>query len=147
MDNAEKNSIERACERLVVAYTHHVDHGQASRIPELFTQDGRWSAPGIEMLGREQLRSGFARREANRGRMSRHVCTNFLCEVEDAEHASGVVYLTLYRHDGAVDRRTSPLESPVLVGEYRDRFVRTREGWRMASRQLEVSFSKDGLDP
>ena len=146
MNNQERSSIEKACERLVVVYTHYVDHGQASRIPELFTEEGKWSAPGIEMLGREQLQSGFAQREANRGRMSRHVCTNFLCEVEDAEHASGVVYLTLYRHDGAADRRTSPLEAPVLVGEYRDRFVRTPEGWRMASRQLEVSFSRDGLN-
>jgi ketosteroid isomerase-like protein len=146
MDQIERFFIERACEKLVVAYTHYVDHGQASRIADLFTEDGRWTAPGVEMCGREQLRAGFARREANQGRMSRHVCTNFLCEVHDAHHASGVVYLTLYRHDGAVDRRSSPLKAPALVGAYRDRFVCTEEGWRMASRNLEVSFSREDLD-
>ena len=145
MNDAERFLIERACERLVVAYAHYVDHGQASLIADLFTEDGRWSAPGVEMLGRKQLRAGFARREANQGRMSRHVCTNFLCDVQDAQHASGVVYLTLYRHDGPEGRLSSPLEAPVLVGEYQDQFVHTGEGWRMASRSLVVSFSNAEL--
>ena len=29
---------------------------------------------------------------------------------------------------------------PVLVGEYRDGFVRTPDGWRYADREIGVSF-------
>ncbi len=42
----------------------------------------------------EQVRKGFARRQANVARMSRHVCNNLLLEVIDEDHAEGTVYLT-----------------------------------------------------
>ncbi len=142
MNDVEKLEIERACERLVTAYCHYVDHGEAARIAELFTEDGVWAGPGTKMTGRAELGAGFGQRQAQKERMSRHVCNNFLCEVEDADHATGVVYLTLYRHDGDADRKLSPLEGPELVGEYRDRFVRTPEGWRIADRRISVTFMR-----
>ena len=42
----------------------------------------------------EQVRKGFARRQANVARMLRHVCNNLLLEVIDEDHAEGTVYLT-----------------------------------------------------
>jgi hypothetical protein len=95
------------------------------------------------MQGREQLRKGFGAREANTARMSRHVCNNLLLQVIDDDHAEGTVYLTLYRHDGEEGRRVSPLEGPVLVGEYRDHFVRTEEGWRFEERRIFTSFLRE----
>jgi hypothetical protein len=92
------------------------------------------------MNGIEEIRRGFAQRQANRKRMSRHVCNNLHIDVLDADHAEGCVYLTLYRHDGEEGRAFSPLEGPKLVGEYRDSFVRTSAGWRIASREIGVSF-------
>jgi ketosteroid isomerase-like protein len=140
MDANERMLIERDCERLVTDYCHLVDHGEAERIADLFTEDGVWKSPEVTMEGREQVRKGFARRQAQAGRMSRHVCNNLRIDVIDPDHAEGVVYLTLYRHDGEADRRVSPLEGPVMVGEYRDAFVRTPEGWRIARREIGVSF-------
>ncbi len=140
MNGSDRLEIERACERLVTAYCHHVDHGEASRVAELFTEDGVWASPEATMSGRDQLEKGFAQRQANEARMSRHVCNNFLCDVVDADHATGVVYLTLYRHDGEVGRRISPLEGPAMVGEYRDTFVRTSDGWRISRREIAVDF-------
>jgi uncharacterized protein (TIGR02246 family) len=141
IDRAE---IERACERLVVDYCHLIDHGEAERVAALFTEEAVWRGPGVEMKGREEIRAGFRLRQENAGRMSRHVCNNFRLDVIDPDHAEGVVYLTLYRHDGDADRRVSPLPGPVMVGEYRDRFERTAEGWRIAHRQTIVSFSREG---
>ena len=115
---------------------------KAARIADLFADDGVWAGPGVKMDGREQILAGFTRREEQKERMSRHVCNNFLCEVQDADHASGVVYLTLYRHDGDPERKVSPLDGPELVGEYRDRFVRTAAGWRIQDRQIRVSFMR-----
>jgi ketosteroid isomerase-like protein len=144
MDATQRMLIERDCERLVTAYCHHVDHGEARRIAELFSDDGVWTAPGVRMAGRAQLEAGFGQRQDQKERMSRHVCHNFLCDVQSEDEASGVVYLTLYRHDGDPDRKVSPLEGPALVGEYRDRFVRTPEGWRIAEREIRVSFVREG---
>lgn len=143
MDHLQRLLIERECERLVTLYCHHVDHGEAAKIADLFARDGVWAGPGVRMQGQEQLRDGFGAREANAARMSRHVCNNLLIEVIDEDHAEGTVYLTLYRHDGEEGRKVSPLEGPVLVGEYCDRFVRTEEGWRFEERRTFLSFLKE----
>ena len=90
--------------------------------------------------GEEQLRKGFQARQDNKARMSRHVCNNLLIDVIDEDNATGTVYLTLYRHDGEEDRSHSPIDGPSLVGEYRDRFVRTAEGWRFCERVTVISF-------
>jgi len=140
MDAMERSLIERECARIVTLYCHYVDHGEAARIADLFTKDGVWSGPGVRMEGERQLRKGFQARQDNKARMSRHVCSNLLVDVIDEDNATGTVYLTLYRHDGEEGRGFSPIEGPALVGEYRDRFVRTADGWRFAERVIESAF-------
>lgn len=137
MNEIDRMMIERECERLVVAYTHLVDFGEAGKVAELFTEDGTWSAPGVTMKGWDQIRDGFATRE-DMPRMSKHVCTNLQIEVLDEDHAKGVVYLTLYRTD--TDEAVARINGPMLVGHYRDEFARTDDGWRFASRQTELTF-------
>ena len=140
MEELQRLLIERDCARLVTDYCHFVDHGEAARIADLFTKDGVWASPQVTMRGREELSKGFRRRQDQTARMSRHVCNNLRVDVIDADHARGTVYLTLYRHDGEVGRLVSPLDQPELVGEYRDTFVRTPEGWRIQHREIGVSF-------
>ena len=143
MDDLQRLLIGRECERLVTRYCHHVDHGEAAKVADLFSSDGVWTGPGVRIEGQEQVRKVFAAREANAARMSRHICNNLLLEVIDDSHAEGIVYLTLYRHDGEEGRKVSPLEGPALVGEYRDRFVRTTEGWRFEERRILVNFVRE----
>jgi ketosteroid isomerase-like protein len=140
MDDLERLMIERSCERLVTEYCHLVDHDEAARVADLFAEDGVWTSPENTMTGQTAIRAGFERRQRNAGRVSRHVCSNLLIEVIDPEHASGVVYLTLYRHDGEPGRGAAPSAAPSIVGEYRDSFVRTAEGWRFQRRDTVVSF-------
>lgn len=137
MNDTDRLLIERECERLVVAYTHLVDFGEAAKVADLFTEDGTWSAPGVTMRGRDQIREGFATRE-DMPRMSKHVCTNLQIDVLDDRHAEGAVYLTLYRAE--TDAGVAPLSGPTLIGHYRDSFVLTDKGWRFATRQTEVTF-------
>ena len=141
MDDLKKLMIERDCARLVAAYCHFVDHGEAARVADLFTEDGVWASPENTMTGRDAIHDGFTRRQKQAGRISRHVCCNQLIEVEDEDHAHGVVYLTLYRHDGEPGRRAAPSMVPDCVGEYRDRFFRTPEGWRFLRRDVSVNFT------
>ncbi len=147
MDLVERLLIERECERLVTLYCHYVDHGEAARIVDLFSVDGVFTAPGVVTLsGRGELEEGLGQRqERSATRTARHVCNNLLIDVLDEDNATGVVYVTVYRHDrkkaesaGAV----APIGLPLMVGEYRDRFVRTDGGWRIAHREVAASFSR-----
>jgi hypothetical protein len=74
-------------------------------------------------------------------RTSKHVCTNLRVDVHDADHASGVVYLSLYRADDVGDG-PGPLAGPSLIGHYEDTFVRTSDGWRIATRAAHVTFMR-----
>jgi hypothetical protein len=140
MDDIQRMLIERACGRLVTEYCHFVDHSEAAKIAGQFTEDGVWTAPENTMTGRAELERGFASRQRNTRRMSRHTCLNLLVDVIDENTAKGVVYLVLFRHDGEAGRATSPVGSPAMIGEYRDEFVRTDAGWRFKRRELVASF-------
>lgn len=141
MDDMQRLLIERACARLVTEYCHLVDHGEAAKIAEQFVEDGVWASARDVRTGREAIAKSFQKRQDNTGRMSRHVCSNLLINVIDENNATGVVYLTLFRHDGDPARRVSPSQLPDVVGEYRDSFVRTAQGWRFKRREVHVSFS------
>ncbi len=132
---------ERACERLITRYTHLVDFGEAPAIADLFTADGVWRTDEFAMRGRDEIRAGFERRQGVTRRLSRHVCTNMLIDV-DGDTATGLCYLVNYRHDSGTGEaeRPSPADVPKFVGEYRDRFVRTPDGWRFAERYCEMAF-------
>ncbi|MBI1338790.1 hypothetical protein GC169_01075 [bacterium] len=140
MTDLERMLIEHACEKLTMQYCHFVDHGEAARIADLFTADGVWTSRDNTMTGQDAIRRGFQKRQDNTARMSRHVCSTCVIDVIDADHAAGVVYLTLYRKDGEPGRRTSPAQAPSMVGEYRDAFRRTPEGWRISRREIAISF-------
>lgn len=143
MDAVERLIIERACERLIYSYCHHVDHGHAAKVAELFTDDGVWASPEVTREGRDKIARAFQARQDNSARMSRHVCSTPLIEVESDDRARGVTYLQLYRHDGEPGRRFSPLDGlPEFVGEYQDLFARTPDGWRFKSRTFVGAFAQ-----
>lgn len=143
MDDVQRMLIERACERLVYAYCHFVDHGEAAKIAEQFTEDGVWASPEVTRTGREAIARAFQARQDNTARMSRHVCSTPLIEVVNPDEATGVTYIQLYRHDGEPGRRVSPLDRlPELVGEYRDVFARTPAGWRFRRREFVGAFAQ-----
>ena len=49
-----------------------------------------------------------------------------------------------YRHDdpSGVPADVAPTGDPVYIGEYRDRFVRTDDGWRFQQRRTELAFAQ-----
>ena len=132
---------ERACERLIVRYTHLVDFGRAPEIADLFTDDGVWRTDDFEMRGRDEILAGFGRRQGVTRRQSRHVCTNVLIEV-DGDRATGLCYLVNYRHDSETGEaeKPAPADVPKFVGEYHDTFRRTEDGWRFVDRYCDMAF-------
>ena len=143
MDIAQRMEIERECERLIAQYCHYVDHDEAAKIADLFTIDGVWTNVNITMNGHDKIRAGFQKRQDNRRRMSRHVCTNTLIDVINENEAVGTVYMTLYFHDGEPGRELSPTDCLQKLGEYRDRFVKTEQGWRFSRREVVSNFLRN----
>ncbi len=140
LQDIELSAIERSCARLVTLYCHLIDHGTAAQAGDLFSEDAVWISREKVMNGRAEITQSFAAREANAGRMSRHVCSTSLLDVRGPTEARGVTYLTLYRDDGALDRRVSQVRGPAMVGEYRDHFVLTEVGWRIQRREVIIDF-------
>ena len=140
MNREDRYAIERECERLIAQYCHYVDHGEAARIADLFSEDGRWWNVAASWDGQQAIREGFQRRQDNAGRMSRHVCTNVLVDVISDTEATAVTYMSLYFHDGEPGRDSSPTDCLQKLGEYRDRFVKTEDGWRFARREMTANF-------
>ena len=132
---------ERACERLIINYTHLVDSGNASAIADLFTPDGTWRTDEFAMEGQDAIRSGFGRRQGVSRRQSRHVCTNIAVSV-NGDSATAVSYLINYRHDSQSGQAERPAPAGIAkyVGEYYDQFTRTEQGWRFSDRLFAVTF-------
>ena len=140
-DDLQRLLDERAIERLIAVYCHLVDFGDAPAIADLFVAEGRWTSAEVDMDGQDQIRAGFTRRQAVTRRQSRHLCTNVVVDV-DGDTATSLCYLVNYRHDSQTGVAESPAPAglPKYVGEYRDRFVRTPDGWRFSERRFELAF-------
>ncbi|MEU3986594.1 nuclear transport factor 2 family protein [Streptomyces sp. NPDC026672] len=122
-----------ALTRLLTEIAWRIDHGDASGVWELFTEDGEMCLDGKVLRGREAIRLWGAERPAMR---SLHVHTNQRFTLTGDNTAEGACVLTVYLDmpgsaDGAV---------PFAVGEETGHYVRTGDGWRFASRTTRVLF-------
>jgi hypothetical protein len=142
MDELERIVVERACERLIVEYCRRVDYGEAAGIADLFTPDGTWRGVDLFLDGQDAIREWFTQRQGLERRVSRHVCTNVGVEVVSPTEARTLCYLINYRRDRPEGDTTLPVagDIPKFVGECRDAFRRTDEGWRFSSREVTLAF-------
>jgi len=142
MDSETQANIERECEKLSVAYARHVDFGEYDKFVQLFAEDGELNVTGRPVKGREDLTRAMAARSG--ALRSRHVLTNIWTDVIDDDYAEGISYVSLYRHTGedleGDDEGPRIISGPSAIGHYADKFVRTDEGWRFASRVLHFAF-------
>jgi hypothetical protein len=142
MEYEAQRKIEDECTKLSIAYARHVDFKEYDRFVQLFAEDGELNTTGRVVKGWEKLSRFIAARPA--GLRSRHVLTNIHINVIDEDHAEGISYATIYRHTGegvdANDQSPRIISGPSSIGHYADRFVRTNEGWRFASRVLHFAF-------
>jgi hypothetical protein len=134
---------ERACERLLIEYVRRVDFGEASRLADLFVEDGVWEADALVLDGREAIRAHFLRRERVVRRVSRHFLANVAIDVDgDGSAAAGLAYFANVRHDRPEGDLALPVPAglPKYTGEYRVDFVRTADGWRFTRLHVDVTF-------
>jgi len=144
MDELDRMRVERSCERLINEYSRLVDFGEAASVADLFTEDARWEGTDLVLNGREEIRAWFEKREGVTRRVSRHVFTNVIIDVVSETEANGLSYMINYRHDRAEGDESLPvvMEVPKWMGEARDTFRLTDDGWRFSSRRVEPAFMR-----
>ena len=129
--------------RLVNEHAWRVDHGRADTVHELYIDEGELTLPSGTVRGRDALRAwGREIVEAAPWHVIRHVCGNmrFVTDGPDAAHGTTVLMVYLAPQPGAATTL------PFSVGEDHDRFVRTEQGWRIASRVWVELFARgDGI--
>jgi len=109
----------------------------------LFVENGICVMPALLMRGRDEIAAGYAKRQADGPRLSRHLVSNLVAAITDDDRASATYSLSLYAGNGV-----APLEvaSPSAICDVEDRFVLTYNGWLIERRQLTAVFVAPGSD-
>jgi hypothetical protein len=131
----ERVVIEAACQRLAAAYCQTSDANQADLYEALFTADARFVRPGSALHTAQAIADAL--RERSAATIVRHFGANSIVDIVDSSHARGAGNLIVVRHD----RGTGVTEAPVY-GDYRDEYVLTDLGWRIAVREVSLSFEQ-----
>jgi SnoaL-like domain len=139
---AECLEIERACERIVYAYSRALDLGDMSAAADFFAENGslaRPMAPGVAIQGREAIRAALMTRPKTL--LTKHLATNVMIDVVSASEARGLSYLTMISTTppAGVD---APYTSagPLYFGEFADRFVRENGEWKILERRGSIQM-------
>lgn len=142
---AERIEIERACERLVYAYSRALDLGDMSGAADFFAESGsmaRPMAPDQVIQGREVIRTSLMTRPKTL--LTKHLATNVMVDVESRDAASGLSYLTMISTTPPADAKPPFVsQGPVYFGEFKDRFVREKGVWKFLERRgsIQMKFS------
>jgi len=142
---AERIEIERACERLVYAYSRALDLGDMSAAADFFAENGsmaRPMAPDVVVQGRETIRASLLTRPKTL--LTKHLATNVVIDVESRDSASGLSYLTMISTTPAGDAKPPFVSGgPLYFGEFKDRYVRENGVWKFLERRgsIQLKFS------
>lgn len=139
MEALQRLLVQEACRELVLRSVECTDAHDAAGLAALFAPDGLLRRPtGQPLVGRAAIQAAYAQRP--RERITRHLVTNTLVEVESATSAAARSRVLLWAGstEDADGPQGRPFRGPQLIGEFDDRFVLTGEGWRFASR--DASF-------
>lgn len=139
MTDAEREAIERACEKINIAYARHIDFAEYDALFDLFTEDGVLDVFGQKLTGRAGLQSFTSARPKNRRAL--HVFSNIWVNVLDENRAEGKTYMTVFRADQD-DPGPVPDTTPFLSGYMDDKYVRTPKGWKFSLRKATILFMK-----
>lgn len=129
MKEKDRRAAEADCSRLIALYANLNDEARWEDVAALYVEDGvmfRPTAPDVPVEGRGAILAAF---QARPPRITRHICSNVVIDVDSPETARGTSAMLLFTGEGAP-----------LVGSFLDRFILTLEGWRFAERRGSLIF-------
>ena len=143
----QRTEIERACERLIYAYTRALDVGDSGGAADFFAEQGslaRPMAPTEVIQGREAIRASLLTRP--KSLLTKHLTTNVLIEVDSLQRARGISYLTMIGATPPADAAAPHLSpGPVYFGEFKDLFVLEQGVWKFSERRGSIQLKFAGL--
>lgn len=142
---AERIEIERACERLVHAYSRALDLGDLAGAAEFFAEHGSMSRPMMPdqiIEGRETIRASLLTRP--KGLLTKHLATNIMIDVEGRDAARGISYLTMIATTPGDAKPPFNSAGPIYFGEFKDRFVRENGVWKFLERRGSIQMKFAG---
>jgi uncharacterized protein (TIGR02246 family) len=136
MEALQRLLIEQDCRDLVLRAAAKADANDPGGLADLFAEDAVLARPNAQPLhGREAIRKAYEQRPAER--ITRHLVTNIVVEVESPTSARALSYVLLWA--GSTSDTPGPQGRPAqprqVVGEFDDRFSLTPQGWRIARRE------------
>jgi ketosteroid isomerase-like protein len=132
------------CRTLVLRAATCADAGDADGLAALFTADAELVRPGGRPIrGREAIAAAYRERPADR--LTVHLVCGTLFEACSGDRASATSRVLLWSADGRGEagpfgRAAAPRQ---VVGRFRDTFVHTDEGWRIARRHASFELFRD----
>ena len=149
LSTVERIEIERACERIVHAYSRALDLGDMSAAADLFAENGSMArplAPEQVIQGREAVRASLLTRPKTL--LTKHLATNVMIDVESRDSARGISCLTMIATTPPADAKP-PFNSagPVYFGEFNDRYVRENGVWKFLERRGSIQMKFPGAPP
>lgn len=138
MNEIERLLIESACLRLMTDYNIHLDNADDEKFLAVFSPDAVFRrvvpAPVVEFSGHDALRKSLDTIIRQSPRLRRHLLTNARVNVISADEAEGFcIGLCLY---GPKAELPVPIGGIELVAEYRDRYRRFDDGWKIVEREI-----------
>jgi ketosteroid isomerase-like protein len=140
---AEMRNVEQSCYALAVEYAEIIDGQEYARLVEIFAEDAafvRPTAPKEPIHGADNIVAMFQARPRNR--LTQHLISNFRVRMETMDTAVGTCRVLFFSSDvsepeTAEGRKAASKQS---IGTYHDRYVRTKNGWRIAERIGTMTF-------
>ena len=138
---SERIEIERACERIVHAYSRALDLGDMSAAADFFAENGsmaRPMAPNQVIQGRESIRAALLTRPKTL--LTKHLATNVMIDVVSRDEARGLSYLTMISTTPGDAVAPFVSAGPVYFGEFKDLFVREGGEWKFLERRGSIQM-------
>lgn len=135
---AERFEIEWSCQKLVERMGRDLDEGRIEAFANGFTQDGEWTRRGETLSGRAMIMSETLKRSPTL--RLRHVFTNFIVDIHDANTVHCTCYMNGFRNDPGEGATDPVFMKGRALWLYHDDMVRTEEGWRVKKRWSERLF-------
>jgi len=143
MTDDERRAIETDCRKLAIESFVLIDSREWTALADLYTEDAvftRPTAPDQPIRGRAAILAQYEARPASK--ITRHFVPNVLIDVQGGDKAKGLLYVLLVTGTVETETPAFPITAdPVqLVGDFRDDYIRTEAGWRIAKRAGNMIF-------
>ncbi len=129
MDSLESLLAERDIRNLIALYPQYADDGNTEALGQLFAESGSLTVMGERFVGPAAI-GEWVRATLQNGTM-RHLMMNAQIVVESSGTASGSMDMLLLA-------KSETGWQPAAAPRYTDHFVNTAQGWKFASREIDV---------